>query len=223
MIGNSFTDANNLADMVAEVLCRSGLASNVRVDAFTQPGAGLPHWLGAGTQEKFAGHDVVVLQDQSQIPGFGATAPAFAESLSAARQLGTEAAEAHARVLLFQTWGYEYGDSTNEMIYPSYRAMQRRLNDGYASYLEAARAATTAAAVAPVGQAWAWVKVHAPSLFGSLYDRDGRHPSPAGSYLAALVIAKAISGHQLPPRLWAPPNVSPALASTARLAARATR
>lgn len=54
----------------------------------------------------------------------------------------------------------------------------------------------------PVGAAWLAAWRRDPGL--ALYASDGLHPSPAGSYLAGLVIHAVLSGHSprgLPPRL----------------------
>jgi hypothetical protein len=97
------------------------------------------------------------------------------------------------------------------MIYPSYEAMQRRIIAGYARYLASIRSGPARdATTAPVGRAWEWVHMHDRSLFGSLYQPDGSHPSLAGSYLAALVLARTVSRHALPERPWKPDGVSAA-------------
>jgi len=61
------------------------------------------------------------------------------------------------------------------------------------AYLRAAR--ETKSSVAPVGVAWERVRRIFPSI--ELYDSDGSHPSPAGTYLAACVIYATLF-HQSP-------------------------
>lgn len=61
--------------------------------------------------------------------------------------------------------------------------MQAWLADGYTNL-----AAALSADVAPVGLAWA----DAPGV--DLWKRDGRHPSRAGSYLAASVFYRELTG-----------------------------
>jgi hypothetical protein len=41
--------------------------------------------------------------------------------------------------------------------------------------------------IAPVGEAWQYVREHYPKI--ELYHPDGKHPSKAGTYLAACVIS----------------------------------
>jgi hypothetical protein len=57
------------------------------------------------------------------------------------------------------------------------------------------------ACVAPVGQAWDLARARHPTIV--LHDADGNHAAPAGAFLAALVIATAITG--------VPPEMLPAL------------
>ena len=58
--------------------------------------------------------------------------------------------------------------------------MQEGLNQAYFSLAKALQAD-----VAPVGTAWQWALREDPAL--ELYMRDGSHPSPDGTYLAACV------------------------------------
>jgi hypothetical protein len=67
------------------------------------------------------------------------------------------------------------------------RAETQRIYD-----LHATIASKTPACVAPVGQAWDLAQARHPGL--ALHAGDGNHAVPAGSFLAALVIASAITG-----------------------------
>ena len=67
--------------------------------------------------------------------------------------------------------------------------------------------------VAPVGTAFTAVHAARPALWHDLFHTDGFHPSPAGSYLEALVIYATIFGvlplasvsmPDDPATLWAP-------------------
>lgn len=71
----------------------------------------------------------------------------------------------------YMTWG-----RNND----TYEGMQQQLTE---NYLEMADVLD--AYCAPVGEAWRRVRRECPSL--QLYNSDGSHPSPAGSYLAACV------------------------------------
>ena len=66
--------------------------------------------------------------------------------------------------------------------------------DGFALVARSYREAATAnsARVLPAGEAWAAVLAtpNAPAL----YSTDGLHPTPAGTFLAAMVIARGLTG-----------------------------
>jgi hypothetical protein len=178
-VGNSFTSANDLPTMIGELAKAAGESRALRVGRCLDDGFKLKdHWeqrdviraLGEGRWE------VVVLQEQSTIPSFdrerrAALMDAFA------RRLHEEIARAKARTLLYQTWGYRDGDRQNRPG-DTYAAMQDRLER---SYREVARELD--ATVVPVGEAWRIAHQRSPGL--DLWAPDGRHPSRAGTYLAA--------------------------------------
>ena len=91
-----------------------------------------------------------------------------------------------ARTLLFMTWGYRLGDRHNRPE-DTFLAMQERLEQGYSEL-----GAELPASVAPAGLAWAEALRERPGL--DLWDFDGRHPNEAGSYLAACVFYKVLTG-----------------------------
>ena len=222
MIGNSFTQENDLGRMVADVLCRSGLATNVHIDELTRGGAALAQWDNAGTKARIAKHDAVVLQDQSQIPGLDPANASYRASLKAVRDLTSSATAANARVVLFETWGYRTGEQSEDGFTSTFDDMQEGLIEGYAAYLAEAKAVPHAdsVAVAHVGTAWERVNDEFPSDFDQLYASDGQHPSKAGSYLAALVLAVTVARTELPTFVWSPPDLSLTIASHLQTAVR---
>ena len=209
MIGNSYTYTNHLDQMLQSVLKDSDQYSQVSVDSDAVGGASLASLVASGAASKLArGYGYVVLQDQSQIPGFANTDPEFVASNTAVRTLAGAAAQNHSRLVLFETWGHLGGDPINKGLFPSYEAMQTRLVSGYQTYLATANSVSTGiASVAPVGSTWAAIKLRNPQLFASFYSADASHPTPVGSYAAALVLAKAIAG-ALPAKPWHPAEVS---------------
>jgi len=50
----------------------------------------------------------------------------------------------------------------------------------------------TGATVIPVGRVWEKVRSIRPDI--QLFDKDGSHPSPAGTYLTACVVYTVLSG-----------------------------
>lgn len=148
--------------------------------------------------------DVVLLQEQSQIGGFPETQPDRVESLDGARRLASLARGNASSVVLFLTWGREHGDETNPGLYPSFEAMQDRLDAGYRAMAARLREDGTRVRIAPVGAAFRVVHDDLVasgmdpeaegSAFDALYSADGSHQSANGAYLAALVIHATITG-----------------------------
>ena len=72
--------------------------------------------------------------------------------------------------------------------------MARGLAEGYEEYARALRdAGVDAIAMAPVGAAFELVRAGDEARWRSLFARDGYHPSPAGTYLAARVLHRTIA------------------------------
>lgn len=207
IVGDSYS--TGLDQALETVLCRSRLITDPRITMFDTGGASLDTHYSDGESSELGGNAIVVLQDQSEIPGFPTDQPLYQASLRALDEFGSAATAAGARVVLFQTWGHQTGDAYNAQFYPTYPVMQDRIVQGYAQYLAELRSGPAPTAqVAAVGQAWQWVQQHSAALFASLYASDGSHPSVKGTYLAALVFAQQISGAVLPSRVWVPPGVS---------------
>jgi hypothetical protein len=133
--------------------------------------------------------DVVVLQEQSQLPSLpGKHGKRFHESVDALVKLIRESG---ARPILYMTWGRRNGDEANPHVNPDYTTMQDRLTAAY-------RAAgdRNGVPVAPVGEAWRRVRAANPSLGKQLYRKDGSHPSAKGAFLAACVLTATIFGEE---------------------------
>ena len=72
--------------------------------------------------------------------------------------------------------------------------MARGLQEGYEEYARALQAAgVETITIAPVGAAFELVRAGDEARWRSLFARDGYHPSPAGTYLAARVIHSTIA------------------------------
>lgn len=151
-----------------------------------------------------ASWDIVLLQEQSQIPGFPASEPYFIESVASAEALD-EYVETHgADTVFLSTWGRREGDRQNPEMYPDFETMNGRLLDGYRTYVAETTTSDRPTHLVPVGLAFAAVRaadeaagrdpVADGSWFASLYTQDGSHPSPVGTYLMALTVTAGISG-----------------------------
>jgi hypothetical protein len=182
-LGNSYTAANNLPNMVSEIAL--SLGDTVNYDSSTPGGCTLQgHTTNANSMNKINAQawDFVVIQAQSQEPSF----PPF-QVATQTYPYAVELAEAIAandsctEPVFFMTWGRKNGDAANADSYEileTYEGMQSRLRD---SYLEMGY--TNNATVAPVGMAWHQSINTDPDF--ELYNGDGSHPNVAGSYLAA--------------------------------------
>jgi len=184
-IGNSFTAANSLPNMVRRLAAPSSGSRPVFPVAYDPSGSQLhqavvdPELLQLLRGVRW---NVVVVQEQSQLPAL----PYWlhASTLPAVRQLVAMIRSRGGEPVLFETWGYEQGDPMN-ITWDSYRAMQTRLHAGY-FYLSHKEDVPVAA----VGDAWAQALRQRPAA--PMWSGDGKHPSLEGSYLAAVVIAAAV-------------------------------
>jgi hypothetical protein len=179
-IGNSYTQVNNLPEVFAALARAGHHAVDTRMVA---PGgwALKDHWdKGDAHSALLDGHwNYVVLQEQSMLnnvvpvdgqPHVGSDAVfrPYAEKWAA------EARRAGTTPVFYLTWARKLSPGD-----------QASLND---AYVRAAR--DTGSALAPVGMAWARTRGEKPAL--ELFQQDGSHPSPAGTYLAACTLYATI-------------------------------
>lgn len=179
MLGNSFTFAQKMPQMLAEL-------TGGKVVQHTRGGARLAEQLnpktrlGAMTQKALAEErwDYVVLQEMSHGP---ITSPASFFN-SVAKLCGQIRANG-ATPVLYATWAYR--KDSPELICKGweYAEMARKLAEAYR------RAAwENHALLAEVGQ-----RFYALSATQNLYAGDGVHPNEAGARLAARTIAEVIA------------------------------
>ena len=176
-VGNSLTAGNRLPDMVRALASAAPLAWEV--GSVTIGGASLADHMRDGTAPRRLRDerwDVVVLQQgPSTLPDSRANLRAGA---AAFRPLIRSAG---ARAALYMVWP----DSTWSA--PRFLADFDRIRDGYAL---AAR--DVGGTFLPAGEAWRRALSAHPEV--ALYGPDGFHPTPEGTYLAALTIVAALSG-----------------------------
>jgi hypothetical protein len=171
-IGNSFTARNDLPSLLTAMAAQAQPAKVIESQAILANGASLrQHW-NAGTaaetirQSKW---DYVVLQEQSTLPIKNATR--FHENV---RLLHEVIQECGATTVLYLTWARQNAPETQENLSTATHQI----------------AAELGALVAPVGCAWQAALQQDTAL--PLHDKDGSHPSPLGSYLAACVFYAAL-------------------------------
>ncbi len=171
-IGNSFTQRNNVPKLLAELAAARGI--QVDHELISAGGASLRrHWNGgrAIAAIETGAFDYVVLQEQSTLPVKNAARMAdnvrlFAELI---KQHG-------AKPVLYMTWARKNAPDAPQAITTAYESIGQEVG----------------AIVVPVGRVWqAYLAKHDEP---ELYDRDGSHPTLAGSYLAACVFLARLLG-----------------------------
>jgi hypothetical protein len=175
-IGNSFTARNDLPGLIARLAEADGNELTHRL--ISVGGASLrTHWNRGEALRAIeqGGYDTVVLQEQSTLPI--KNAPRMRENV-----LLFDAAikSAGATTALYLTWARAHAPQTQSAITGAYVSVGREIG----------------AAVIPAGVAWQqFLATHDRP---ALHDRDGSHPTLAGSYLAACV-AYAVLFRRTPP------------------------
>jgi len=181
-IGNSYTYVNDLPAVFRHVARAAGHA--VVTGIVANGGETLEgHASSTETTAEIAqGWQVVVLQEQSEIPSVAsirqqAMYPAVRELVALIRTQG-------GSPVLLQTWAHRDGWSDNGL---DYAAMQAGIDAGYREI-----GAELGVQVAPAGDAWQ--RAQSGLADAGLWQADGSHPTVAGTYLAACVLFAEIFG-----------------------------
>jgi hypothetical protein len=175
-IGNSLTYANDLPAMV----CAMAQAAGKRAvcESIAKPDYSLEdHWNERTAQKVIArGWDVVVLQQ-----GPSALPESRRLLIQYTNRFDEEIRKAGARTALYMVWPSRVRRGDFPGVSQSYTAA----------------AAGVKGLLIPAGDAWraAWAADAQLPLYGS----DGFHPSPAGTYLAALVAYQQLFSEPPPP------------------------
>ncbi len=176
-IGNSYVYVNDLPRMFAGLAEAGG--HPVETGMLVNGGWTLAAHAGSERTRGTIGTntwDYVVLQEQSQTPAF--EQPRTMMMFPAARQLARMIRTGGATPLFFLTWGHR--DGAGQYGIPDYTTMQTEITRGYTTIAD-----ELTVPLAPVGVAWAQVRRRHPNI--ALWQDDGSHPSPDGTYLAACV------------------------------------
>ena len=196
-IGNSFTARNDLPGMVAALAAAAGERFEHRL--ITAGGASLRmHWnKGEALRAiRAGGYDAVVLQEQSTLPVKNA-----ARMHENVRLFDTEIRAAGAKTVLYMTWARKHAPESQRAITDAYESVGRELG----------------AAVVPVGVTWErFLRKHEKPV---LHDRDGSHPTAAGTYLAACVFFATLFERTPAGLTMAVPGLTPAEAKLLQKAA----
>lgn len=214
-IGNSFTERNDLPGMVSALMQAQPDVENIKTHTVAAGGAQLHEQ--AGREQLLI--DIVDLHWTAVVLQDFSTAPLFENdsrrSVDAITKLGRQAKDAGAEVVLFATWPRR----ANHVIYSQdFEGFAKpKTPSQMNSFVEAhyrGLANKLGAKLAPVGGQWLLAAEVLPQV--ELYAEDGYHASPAGTYLAALVIAKTL-GADLTTTDWAPAGVDPGAAGQLRM------
>ena len=194
-VGNSLTAANNLPKMLEAIARQHG--DSIACETIAFPDYSLEdHWHRGDAARAIArgGWSTVVLQQgPSALPESRVLLRAYAKKFDGeARRVG-------ARTALYMVW-------------PS----AARLGDFEGVHQSYARAAEDVGGLLfPAGDAWraAWRREGGLALYGP----DGFHPTPLGSYLAALVMFQQLTGASpvgMPQALTSPSSAFPPIVLT---------
>lgn len=195
-IGNSLTYTNDLPRTLTDVAALGG--DTIRAEMVAYANFALEDHLAAGTAQQaiaLGGWEYVILQQ-----GPSALESSRQSLIAATRTIDGLVRQAGGRTALYMVWPAK----VNATDFPRVEG----------SYLLAAEAVN--GVFIPVGLAWTAAWERDPAL--PLYGGDEFHPSPLGTYLAALVMYEKITGRDarlLPPTItvdgqaW--PGVAPAV------------
>jgi hypothetical protein len=189
-IGNSLTSANNLPAMVTEIGHQQGVT--IQCEMVAVPDFSLDDHLQRGEAVRAiarGGWSFVVLQQgPSALPESRVQLRAAVKAFDrAVRRVG-------AKTALYMVWP---STTCSGDFY--------RVRESYAIV-----AADVGGVLLPAGDAWRAAWRRDPAL--AFYGRDGFHPTPLGTYLAALVVFQQLSGRSpvgLPATLKSPAGAFP--------------
>jgi hypothetical protein len=202
-VGNSYTYMNSLPTIFQEIAVGAGhprpIVESDAPDGYTFA----EHLASSSTRLMISKQtwDVVVMQEQSEIPAIAQSKPevnmSFVESFDGLYKLMEESSP-EAQVILFETWARNadlWANPTADLLLDGRDPadMTQRLKAGYE---EARQSVLTQGRypveIARVGELWD-INYHSDTPI-RLHDSDGSHPNFAGSYLAALDIYATIYG-----------------------------
>lgn len=218
MVGNSFSEAHNMEELIQSMLNERKVvlqANSVFAARFEEGGMNLTHLAHADSMERTIADrhwTWVVLQEQSQTPGF--YPPSDLEStwdysLQSVLLLDRDIQAVGGTTILFETWGYFRKDPYNPTFYTDYQTMQDRITRGYEIYRETILKNNPQAKVkiAPAGLAFNRIfqqiqndqddPLAEGSLFSMLFEEEEdprKHPSVYGSYLCGCVLFQTLTG-----------------------------
>ena len=189
-LGNSMTYFNDLPTVFMNLSRSGGFAAEVY--ELTEGSYRLEYFadetdeVGAQVYDALESYDwdYVILQEQSGISTIGAEEHMY----PAARTLDSMIREANGESVFLMTWAYREGFSLPLLgleFKNTREEMQTQMAQNYRDI-----ATELDALLAPAGIAFMRCTANFPEI--ELWDEDGNHPSPAGTYLAACVLYQVL-------------------------------
>lgn len=166
-VGNSLTYYNDMPSMVSRLAAGDAGARPLYAVSFTGPGWSLQRSARDAKLRQLleeVNWDALVLQEHSELASSGPS-EVGAYSVPHAMLLQHLAAARGARTIVFMSWSQRYVDDLGDQL---------------------------DVPVAPFGTAWSEALWRRPGI--DLLADDGRHPNKAGSYLAANVLYRTLTG-----------------------------
>jgi len=206
-IGNSLTFYNDLPGRVCKILNAEDDSANEQFEcvSIAKGGKRLEDHLSAmksdtsgswGRDLKKAREqkwDYVVLQEQSMVPGLGPQNREYQGYRESTSELARIFGKAGATIGIYRTWGFKDGDKrVFKDWYPDFLTMNSRLNQGFSEIQSLLRSQSTRVIDLPVSRDFERIYREGPKeRFLGLYS-DDRHPSKAGTCVAAWRIAQSL-------------------------------
>ncbi|MBQ8702939.1 MAG: T9SS type A sorting domain-containing protein [Bacteroidales bacterium] len=215
-IGNSYTNVNDLPQMVVQVA--ESMGETLSVESNTPGGCTFMQHCSNQSMSliRQGGWSVVVLQEQSQYPSFPQGQVEQEVFPYAARLVDSVYAHSPcAEPMFYMTWGHQNGDPQNAQYFPvlgTYEGMDSMLALRYVQM-----AHDNDASLCPVGRVWRYIPDNYSDI--GLYASDGSHPTVAGTYAAACAFYVMIF-HRNPEDISYNPGLADNVAQKVRSAVR---
>jgi hypothetical protein len=213
-VGNSYTFYHRMPEMIAQLAASDPEnTTRLEIQSVTRGGIALKDLWETGDALELlvtSKWDYVVLQEQS----FWAM---FPESIRVTNKIvktfNQSIKQAGAQTVLFVTWPRQPGSSWYNSGQYSFLKSPPYMQQQFDYYSAKLANSINAPAIA-VGDYWSHTLAAYPGI--PLYMSDGSHPSPTGSYLAALLFYRFFSGHKPLQAAFVPSGVDPQHASILR-------
>lgn len=211
-IGNSYTSVHDIPRQVAAIASSDpGNPTQLFVQSVTRSGGTLKYlWDDGQAADAIRGShwDYVVIHEHSwwAITGVESSTDYIDRFDKLARQYG-------AKTVLYLTWprkpgSHWYTDGQTAFLRSPEYMLHQFIDQTYTIAL------LSGASTADVGVYWWRVLAEHPEI--ELYEADATHPSMAGSYLAALVFYKTLTGRDVTKTTFLPGGVSETDVNTLR-------